>query len=215
MRASKNVSDKPVSLNDIAEAISTHKLPLVNEWRPEVTRDIDIRIARNGDWYYLGSRIQRQRMVRLFSSVLRVDEGETYLVTPQERLRIVVEDAPFTAVLVERHESAADELARWRQRSGGLMPAMEAGKAGSHVLVFTTNLGDKIIVDEQHPIKVDYSRPCAEPAPYVLVRDSLYALINRSAFYQLADWAEEREEGLGVVSSGCFMLLSDPNDPHA
>ena len=201
------------ALNDIVDSISNRSLPPVSEWQPEITRDIDIFIARNGDWFYLGSRIQRQRMVQLFSSVLRVDEGQAYLVTPQERLRIKVEDAPFTAVLVERYTTQTVELDKWvKGRASGSSSTTVAAKEETPVLVFTTNLGDKIIVDEQHPITVDYSRPGAEPAPYVLVRDSLKALINRSAFYQLADWAEERPEGLGVLSCGRFMLLSDPGE---
>lgn len=180
------MTENKSSLLDIANAISGKSLPPVHAWQPATTRDVDIRIARNGDWFYQQSRIDRPRMVKLFSTVLRVDDGETFLVTPQERLRIVVEDAPFTAVLVEQH-----------------------GVPDAKALVFTTNIGDKVIADEQHLITVDYSTPGGDPSPYVLVRDSLKALISRAAFFQLADWAEERSGVLGVESRGCFMVLSE------
>jgi len=174
------------ALDAIADAVSSKALPPVHLWNPSLTRDIDMRIARNGDWYYLGSLIQRDRMVKLFSTVLRVDDGETYLVTPQERLRIEVEDAPFIATLVERH-----------------------GRADEQTLVFTTNVGEKVIADAQHPITVRYDQANGEPSPYVEVRDSLFALINRSAYYELAQWVEHRDELIGVMSGGIFMKLSD------
>jgi len=172
------------SLDSIVDAISSNKLPPVHAWNPSVTRDIDMRIARNGDWFYLGSRIQRERMVKLFSTVLRIDDGDTYLVTPQERLRITVDDAPFVATLVERHGADEDQT-----------------------LVFTTNVGERVVVDEKHRITVHYDEPDGEPSPYLDVRDSLRALISRSAYYDLAGWAEQREGHFGVFSAGVFMTL--------
>lgn len=178
-------------LISIIDAVSNKSLPPVNRWQPEVTRDFDMRIARNGDWFYEGSRIDRARMVRLFSTILRVDEDATCLVTPQERLRIVVEDAPFTAVLMELQE-----------------------EQGTQTLIFTTNVGDRVIADAEHLITVRYATPAGEPSPYVLVRDRLTALISRTVFYQLAELAEERGGKLGVMSSGCFMPLSDAGTPE-
>jgi len=175
------------SLEEIADAIPAHALPPVHDWQPEVARDVDIRIARNGDWFYQGSRIDRARMVRLFSTVLRVDDdNHTYLVTPQEKLRIVVDDAPFTAVLVERH-----------------------GAPSATTLVFTTNVGDRVIADAEHPVFVEYAQAGGEPSPYIVVRDRLTALISRPVFYQLADWATLVDGVTGVESSGVFMPLSE------
>lgn len=175
------------SLDTLAETLSAKSLPPVHLWNPDVTRDFDMRIERNGDWFYLGSKINRIRMVKLFSTVLRVDNGQTYLVTPQERLRIVVEDAPFTAVLVEKQ-----------------------GAGDKQSLIFTTNLGDEVIADKRHPVSVEYKEPGGEPSPYVVVRDSLKARISRAVFYQIAQWSEERAGALGVLSRGHFMPLSEP-----
>jgi len=181
------MSDEPDALMRILDELSTQSLPPVHAWSPEHTRDVDIRIARNGDWFYAGSRIDRKRMVKLFSTVLRVDgDDQTYLVTPHEKLRICVDDAPFTAVLVEQH-----------------------GAADNSTLVFTTNVGERVVADEAHMISVEYAHANAQPSPYILVRDRLRALISRTVFYQLADWAEERQNVIGVTSSGIFMPLSE------
>lgn len=190
------------SLDALRDLLSATTLPPVHEWHPEVVRDIDMRIARNGDWYYNGGIIPRKRMVKLFSTVLRVDaDGETYLVTPAEKLRISVEDAPFTAVLLHKEGT------------------------GTHQgLVLTTNTGDKVLAGEQHPIVVEYTRPDGEPSPYILVRDKLRALISRSVFYELAELAEPAPRGLcggqsdvqsgqdevfGLYSDGFFMPLAE------
>lgn len=185
------MSDEQQPLAQILDDISMQNLPPVHVWNPLTTRDVDIRIARNGDWFYQDSLINRPRMVKLFSTVLRVDDdGQTYLVTPHERLRIHVEDAPFTAVLVERH-----------------------GAPSSSTLVFTTNIGEQVVADENHIIEVEYDEPGGEPSPYLLVRDRLKALIARSAFYQLAQWSREVNGVIGVDSAGIFMPLSESGSP--
>ena len=178
------MSDELASIQSLV-ALYTH--PPVQSWRPALTRSIDIHILRNGDWLYQGSKIHRKRMVTLFSSVLRIDEdGHTYLVTPHERLRLTVEDAPFTAVLLERH-----------------------GKPVSGSLVFTTNVGEQIIANQDHPVIVEYRCAGGQPSPYLLVRDRLRALISRTVFLQLASYAEEYDGRTGVYSEGVFMPLMD------
>jgi len=163
-------TDLPASdpLESLRDLLSSSSLPPVQSWHPTSTRDIDMRIARNGEWFYNGSVIPRARMVKLFSTVLRVDEdGETYLVTPQERLRIVVEDAPFTVVLLHKE-----------------------GEGKTQGLVLTTNTGDKVLAGAQNPITVEYTRPNGEPSPYIVVRHKLRALISRSVFIELAELAQ-------------------------
>lgn len=185
-------------LESLKDLLSNSSLPPVNSWHPTNTRDIDMRIARNGEWFYNGSIIPRARMVKLFSSVLRVDDdGETYLVTPHEKLRIVVEDAPFTVVLLHRE-----------------------GEGKNQGLVLTTNTGDKVLAGAQNPITVEYTRPNGEPSPYVLVRDRLRALISRSVFIELAELAQTQSthngdehknddsDVIGVYSDGYFMALA-------
>ena len=177
-------------LAGILDDISARSLPPVHAWHPDRSAEIDIRIRRDGSWWHEGRRIERERMVRLFSTVLRVEGGRTWLVTPQVRLAITVDDAPFTAVALERH-----------------------GAPDAPALVFTTNLGDRVVADAGHPITVRYDEPGGEPSPYVEVRDGLLALISRPVFVELAGFAEERDGALGVVSRDAFMVLGPAEDP--
>lgn len=150
-------------------------LPPVEQWQPERHADIDMRIARDGTWFYEGSPIERERMVALFSTIL-LREGEDYfLITPVEKLRIQVDDAPFVAGEVQRVE----------------------GK-----LVFTTSVGTHVVASAEHPIRVETDPQTGEPSPYITVRKNLDALIGRSAFYQLIDWGTEVEGRLVVESGG-------------
>lgn len=151
--------------------------------------DFDMRIGRDGTWYYRGSPIGRKPLVKLFSTVLRRDEaGGYWLVTPVERGRIAVDDAPFVAV------------------------AMAAEGAGrSQRLTFTTNLDHSVTAGPDHPIRVAVDPETGEPSPYILVRDGLEALIARPVFYDLVELGEERDgdgmRELGVWSGGTFFTL--------
>jgi hypothetical protein len=154
--------------------------------------DFDIRIAGDGTWYHQGSPIGRKPLVKLFASVLRRDgEGVYWLQTPVERGRILVEDAPFTAV----------ELA-----------ATGAGR--DQRISFRTNLDDWVVADEGHPIRIDMDPESREPRPYILVRDRLEALILRAVYYQLVELAVEEidvgETRIGVWSDGVFFDLGTP-----
>lgn len=156
-------------------------LPPIHKWNPPYCGEIDMEIRGNGQWFYLGTPINRPALARLFSTVLRHDEdGHYYLVTPVEKVRIRVEDAPFVATTVEQHQ-----------------------EGGVDYLRFTTQTGDVVIASEEHPLRVDY-RDADEPRPYVHVRDRLEALVSRNAYYQLVEWGQvEPSEGGGrlMVSS--------------
>ena len=163
-------------------------LPPVHKWNPPFCGDLNMEIKRNGQWFYMGTPIGRPALVKLFSSVLRHDDdGCYYLVTPVEKVRIKVEDAPFLAVLVEKHE-----------------------EGGVAYLRFTTQTGDVVVAGPDHPLRVDYHED-QEPSPYVHVRDRLEALISRNAYYQLVEWGEERtvdgRQVLGVSSAGAFYAI--------
>ena len=160
-------------------------LPPVHLWNPEFCGDLDMRIKRDGSWHYLGSPIGRQRLVRLFSTVLRKDEDDYFLVTPVEKIGITVDDVPFLAV------------------------AMNAeGEGETQILSFETSVGDSVTVDADHPMRFEVDPETGEPAPYVLVRARLEALINRAVFYDLVELGVEEtvdgEAWFGVWSSGAF-----------
>lgn len=171
------------------DEIRPRGLPPVHLWNPPFCGDIDMRVARDGTWYYMGSPIGRKPMVRLFSSILRHDpDGRYYLVTPVEKVGIRIDDAPFVAVAMTVEGEGRDRR-----------------------LTFRTNVEDEVAADAEHPIRVAIDPATGEPAPYVLVRDRLEALIARAVFYDLVELAEEREvDGvvlLGVWSGGTFFPL--------
>ncbi|HVG80911.1 MAG TPA: DUF1285 domain-containing protein [Methylomirabilota bacterium] len=153
--------------------------------------DLNMRIARDGTWFYHGSPIGRKPLVQLFASVLRREgNGEYWLVTPAERGRVEVEDAPFVAV----------ELA-------------VEGRGRDQALRFRTNLDEWAEAGPQRPIRIVPGDPKSGPRPYVLVRDGLEALIARPVFYELVALAQPKGEGaqeMGVWSKGAFFPLSAP-----
>lgn len=150
--------------------------------------DFDFRIARDGTWFYRGSPIGRKPLVRLFSTVLRREnDGSYWLVTPVERGRITVDDAPFLAVEMT-----------------------VTGSGSTQSLAFRTNVEDWVTADSEHPIRVELG-PDGAPSPYIRVRGALDALIARPVFYQLVDLAETRVVGnqaeLGIWSNGAYFPL--------
>lgn len=159
--------------------------------------DIDMRIARDGTWFYHGSPIGRKPLVKLFAGVLRRDEaGEYWLETPVEKCCIRVDDAPFTAVE---------------------MTVSGAGRDQS--LSFRTNVDEIVIADSTHPLRISTDPETAEPAPYVLVRDGLEALIVRAVYYDLVELGVDETcdgvEAFGVWSAGAFFALGDPGEVGA
>src|SRR5580700_3785363 len=159
-------------------------LPPVHLWNPAHCGEIDIVIKRNGLWFHEGTPIGREALVRLFSTVLRKDPDGIYLVTPVEKMRITVEDAPFVAVRVDRV---------------------------GEVLRFLTNVGDEVEAGPQNAIRVEMDPASGAPHPYLHVRRGLDALIARPVFYELVDMALPRETAdgaqLGVSSNGAWFPL--------
>ena len=146
------------------------KIPPVETWHPDFCGDIDMRIALDGTWFHNGTAIKRPAMVQLFSRILR-KEGERYfLVTPVEKVGIVVEDVPFIAV-----EMTADE-----------------GR-----LTFRTNVGDSVTVDADHPLRFDVTDGFR---PYLHVRNGLEARLSRQLAQDLAAMAEDDGRGLVIRS---------------
>ncbi len=133
-------------------------------------------IRRDGTWFYLGTPIGRKPLVKLFSTILKLEDGKYFLVTPVEKVGIRVVDAPFVAVDVSRE---GDDL------------------------VFTTNVEDMVIAGPDHPIRVVRDE-IGEPSPYIHVRAGLEALIDRKSFYRLVDEGEVEDEMFGVRSKGVF-----------
>lgn len=161
----------------------------VDKWNPPFCGDLDIRIARDGTWFYLGSPIGRKALVELFASVLRKDEdGKYYLVTPVEKIGITVDDAPLLAV-----EMAVE------------------GNGPQQTLTVRSNLGDLVRIGKSHPLRFEIETTSGGLKPYVLVRGRLEALFTRALMYQLADLMVDHSDGsgsrTGIWSDGQFFAL--------
>lgn len=181
-------------LTDILKLVSPKggdpkKLPPVHLWNPEHCGDIQMEIRKDGSWWHEGVRIGRERLVKLFSTILRKDEDGIYLVTPHEKVIVHVEDAPFIAVRVDC-----------------------IGEPGSsQSLVFTTNVGDVTVACDDTPMRVEVDQDTFEPAPYVAVRSGLEAKMTRPVFYELSDLAipnpEDGGKTMGVWSRNTFFVI--------
>ncbi|MAK60093.1 MAG: hypothetical protein CMK09_03855 [Ponticaulis sp.] len=142
-------------------------------------------IRKDGSWWHEGTKFSRQKLVDLFSTILRKDlDGSTYLVTPYEKVIVHVEDAPFIGVRVDK-----------------------ALQGEEPVLVVTTNLGESVEISKEHPLRVEVDEETGEPSPYVLIRGRLEAKLTRPAFYELVELAETRDEALYVRSHGADFLI--------
>ncbi len=173
-----------LSLAEIADMVRDKRLPPVDSWSPEKIGHIDMRIARDGSWFHEGGLIQRETMVRLFSTLLRREgDGRYWLVTPAEKLEIIVEDTPFVAVEVK-----SEGVGRNRQ------------------LAFRLNTGDLVIAGPEHCLRFDEQN--GEPHPLLHVRGGMDARIGRAAYYALVDWAmAEEATPLGLWSGGQFFPM--------
>ena len=140
-----------------------------------------MRIARDGTWFYQGTPIGRPGLVKLFSSILKREDGKYFLVTPVEKVGITVDDAPFVAIDFE---------------------AEGAGKAQD--LTFVTHVDDVAKAGPDHPIRVERDPETGEPSPYILIRADLEALIDRKSFYRLVDLGVHHDDWFGVWSDGQF-----------
>ena len=157
-------------------------LPPVDQWNPDFCGDIDIRIARNGNWYHEGKPFLRAPLVRLLSSILKREGDEYFLVSPVEKVRICVEDVPFIAVGMTVEESAHGEDA---------------------ALIFRTLTDDVVRLDAEHPLRVQTDSLSGEPRPYIQVRGGMEARIHRPVFYELV------ERGREVLRNGEIYLVVD------
>lgn len=178
------------SLAGLFEEVEGFKVPPIERWRPQRVVDLDFRIDGGGGWWHQGGRIGRERMVKLFASLLRIEgDGRHYLITPQVKYVVAVEDAAFQAVELRRR----------------------VGEEGGQDLVFRTNVDEVVVAGRGHPIRVREREQegVVSLVPYVGVRDGLEARICRSVYYELVEWVEEGREGFGVWSGGVFFGLGE------
>jgi hypothetical protein len=159
-------------------------------WNPPFCGDLDMRIAADGTWFYMGTPIGRPALVKLFSTILKREDDKYFLVTPVEKVGIRVDDAPFLAV----------EMA-------------EDGEGSARHLSFRTNVDEWVPCDSNHPLRFEAASAEGGLTPYLHVRSDLWAKVTRALYYDLVKMGEERvvdgRELFGVVSDGVFFSMAD------
>jgi hypothetical protein len=171
----------------VAQAGKPAKARQVDRWNPPYCGEIDMRIAAEGTWFYRGTPIEREALVRLFASILRREpDGRYVLVTPVERLGITVEDAAFLAV-----EAAIE------------------GAGSDRTLTFRTNVGDIVAAGPEHPLRFEAETGTGGLKPYLHVRGGLEALATRSLSLDLVALGDERAGAAGIWSGGAFFAFPE------
>jgi hypothetical protein len=174
---------------------SAKGLPPVHLWNPPFCGDIDMRIAGDGSWYYMGTPIGRPALVRLFSTILKREGDHYFLVTPVEKVGIRVDDAPFMAVEMRKESDARGPL-----------------------LHFRTNVDDWVACDAEHRLRFEPGES-GGLTPYLHVRAELWAKVTRALYYELVDMGEEQMiDGsvmFGVGSGGAFFPMADAEQVRA
>jgi hypothetical protein len=178
------------AVKDVANAAPAGKgLPPVHLWNPPFCGDLDMRIAADGTWFYMGTPIGRLALVRLFSTILKREDGKHFLVTPVEKVGIRVDDAPFLAVEMLKERDDRDPVLRFR-----------------------TNVDDWVTCDSSHRMRFKAAAD-GGLTPYLHVRADLWAKVTRALYYDLVDMGEEQvvdgRPMFGIASSGEFFAMAD------
>ncbi len=169
-----------MDLSHLQEQLASqqNRVPPVEKWNPEFCGDIDIQIKRDGSWFYMGTPIGRKPLVKLFSSVLKKEQQDYFLVTPVEKVGIQVEDVPFV-------------ITQWHQQDD--------------LIVLVTQTDDSMVVSESNPVKLMRDKKTNELIPYVNVRRNLWARLHQNVYYQLIENAQTTQNETGnalTLSSG-------------
>ena len=190
---SNNLESLTIAAREATNKTNVGKgLPPVHLWNPPFCGDLDMRIASDGTWFYMGTPIGRQALVRLFSTILKREGDKHFLVTPVEKVGIRVDDAPFMAVEMVKDSDARGPLLRFR-----------------------TNVDDWVACNVGHGLRFTKASD-GGLTPYLHVRADLWAKVTRALYYDLVDLGEERmvdgEELFGVVSAGEFFPMGHADE---
>ena len=153
-----------MSLNDLAKQLESYRHAPTEKWDPPYCGEIPMLIDEHGQWLYQGSPITRSALVKLFASVLVCESGEYFLVTPAEKVKIAVADAPFMIVDWKFHDYE-----------------------GETVIQVVTNIDERYILNEQLLSFVK------DGVPYFELPTGLTAKVHRNVFYQWVEIAQQRE----------------------
>ena len=158
---------------DFAELLSSvnsieEKYPPVHLWNPDLCEGVEMRIDREGNWFYQGSIIGRDKLKILFSKILKFENGKYYLVTPVEKVPVTVDLAPY---MIVDYEVDLDHKN----------------------IILKTNLDLSIPLDKDHQLEL--RKIGDEQIPFVHVRNNIEGFISRSVYYSLINIALNQDNG--------------------
>jgi hypothetical protein len=176
-----------MDLTSLQQQLQQPRLAPVEQWDPPFCGDLPLRIDVQGRWWYQDGEITRPGLIKLFASVMLCQDGEYFLQTPAEKVRIQVEDAPFIVI-----------GSRWQPTANGPQ------------LWFTTNLQDSVPLSSDYPLHIrEYA---GQSLPYLSLWRGLSARLHRNLYYQLLDEAELKQTKTGTEamlhSAGAAYLLA-------
>tara|TARA_X000000368_G_scaffold359675_1_gene303108 strand:+ start:133 stop:702 length:570 start_codon:yes stop_codon:yes gene_type:complete len=176
--------------NSIKKHIKGSQPAPVHLWNPPFCGDLDIHINSKGQWFYQKSEITRERLIRLFSNILKKEGEKYFLVTPVEKVGITVDDVPFIA-----NEIFITSVVK------------------ENLIKFQTNVGDFVTLDELDKFYISFKKETGEPNPYVRVRENLFAKIDRKCFYRLIDLCSnekyKKQSYFGFWSNKTFFPITE------
>ena len=156
-------SDLLQSVNSIEE-----KYPPVHLWNPDLCEGVEMKIDREGNWFYQNSIIGRDKLKILFSRILKLEEGKYFLVTPVEKVPVTVDLAPY---MIIDYEVDSDH----------------------RNIILKTNLDLSIPLDNEH--RLELKNIGDEHIPFVHVRNNIEGFISRSVYYSLIEIALKQDNG--------------------
>ena len=156
-------SDLLQSVNSIEE-----KYPPVHLWNPDLCEGVEMKIDREGNWFYQNSIIGRDKLKILFSRILKLEEGKYFLVTPVEKVPVTVDLAPY---MIVDYEVDSDHKN----------------------IILKTNLDLSIPLDNEH--RLELKNIGDEHIPFVHVRNNIEGFISRSVYYSLIEIALNQDNG--------------------
>jgi len=161
------------SQSDALDSVTGNPMPPIERWSPAFCGDLDMEIRADGTWWHEGTAIKRPELVKLFASILRREsDGQYYLITPVEKVRIRVALHPLIVIDAEPIQGSNPEI-----------------------LILTLNTGGQIPLDANHSLAVE---PAAGGAAFLSLDRGLTALFSRPAWYRLVDRLDDN----GILYSG-------------
>jgi hypothetical protein len=168
-----DLSKLEASVNQ-ADGGKSDKLPPVELWDPPFCGDIGLEIKRNGQWFYQNSPIGRKKLARLFSTILKKEGDDYFLVTPVEKVSVKVDDVPFVITL-------------WNATGNGIE--------------VETQTQDRCLLSAKHPVELRFDKEHGAQIPYVNIRRNLWARVHQNVYYQWAELANINEDGSSVTAT--------------